>query len=220
MYGSRRRARRPRPVAGVRGRSPSRSGACGSRTGAAAPASPTMPARLGAAPLRLRHREPRRCGGACWRLALERPGITLIAPARAGGACERGPTPWSLTLDDGRELAAPLVDRRRWPRLGGARARPASRSSAGAIRRPRSPSRCAMPQPHDGCVREYLRPAGPLALLPLGPEPVLGHLDREPRRSRRGCCVCDPTSLLRRCATRLGTISRRSRSAAGRPAIR
>ena len=72
------------------------------------------------------------------------------------------------TLDDGASLRG-AARRRRRPRLAGARARPDRR------RRwcyPQSAITFALrlKRPHDHCVHELLRPAGPLALLPIGPD--------------------------------------------------
>jgi 2-octaprenyl-6-methoxyphenol hydroxylase len=100
-------------------------------------------------------------------LAEARPGIRILAPARLA-RIERRAGEVRATLDDGQQLDAALlvgadgrgstvralagldVERWRYPQT----------AITFAIRHRRS---------HDGQVREYLRPAGPLALLPLGP---------------------------------------------------
>ena len=102
-------------------------------------------------------------------LCRSRPGITLLAPARVAGLRAPGRC---RDRDPGRR---PRADAPRWSSAPTAAARwcassPASAPGAGAIRRARSPSPLRLAQPHDGCVHELLRPAGPLALLPIGPE--------------------------------------------------
>ena len=86
-----------------------------------------------------------------------------------GGPASAGPMPWSSTLDDGRELRAALLvgaDGR------GSVVRELARIGARRWRYPQTAITFALrlAQPHDGCVHELLRPAGPLALLPIGPE--------------------------------------------------
>jgi 2-octaprenyl-6-methoxyphenol hydroxylase len=95
-------------------------------------------------------------------------GITLLAPARLAGL-RRRPDAVMATLDDGRELRAALVvgaDGR------GSAVRELARIDARRWRYPQNAITFALrlAQPHDGCVHEFLRPAGPLALLPIGPE--------------------------------------------------
>jgi 2-octaprenyl-6-methoxyphenol hydroxylase len=74
-----------------------------------------------------------------------------------------------VTLADASELCAALVvgaDGR------GSVVRELARIGARRWRYPQSAITFALrlAQPHDGCVHELLRPAGPLALLPIGPE--------------------------------------------------
>ena len=99
-------------------------------------------------------------------LVLERPGIEVVAPARLSDL-ERTGDGIAALLDDGRRLEAAL--------LVGADGRGSTvRARAGldgASRRyPQSALTFAIRHvgPHEQRVREYLRPAGPLALLPIG----------------------------------------------------
>ncbi len=98
--------------------------------------------------------------------ALERPGIELIAPARPL-RIERAAARLTLTLDDGRKLATPLL-------IGADGRNSAVRTQTGiAVERWRYAQTAltfALRHADAGAedmVREYLRPAGPLALLPL-----------------------------------------------------
>jgi 2-octaprenyl-6-methoxyphenol hydroxylase len=93
--------------------------------------------------------------------------IDLLAPARLAGL-RRRPDAITATLEDGRELEAAL--------LVGAdgRASMVRELARIGVRRWRYPQTAItfalhLEQPHDGCVHEFLRPAGPLALLPIGP---------------------------------------------------
>jgi 2-octaprenyl-6-methoxyphenol hydroxylase len=101
-------------------------------------------------------------------LCRSRPRITLLAPARMA-ALQRHADAMIATLDDGSELRAALVvgaDGR------GSVVRKLARIGVRRWRYPQSAITFAvhLPQPHDGCVHEVLRPAGPLALLPIGPD--------------------------------------------------
>jgi 2-octaprenyl-6-methoxyphenol hydroxylase len=95
-------------------------------------------------------------------------GITLLAPARLA-ALRRRADGMIATLDDGSELCAALV-------VGADGRGSAVRELAGiGARRWRYPQNALtfalrLDRPHDHCVHEFLRPAGPLALLPIGPE--------------------------------------------------
>jgi 2-octaprenyl-6-methoxyphenol hydroxylase len=99
-------------------------------------------------------------------LVLERAGIEVIAPARLA-ALERADDHISARLDDGRRLAAALIvgadgrasTVRTRARLDGSSRAYGQTALTFAIRHER---------PHEGRVREFLRPAGPLALLPIG----------------------------------------------------
>ena len=99
-------------------------------------------------------------------LALERPGIEIVAPARL---VTLGRSAYRIAggLDDGRRLDATL--------LVGADGRGSTvRARAGLDGSLRAYGQTALTfairheRPHDGRVREFLRPAGPLALLPIG----------------------------------------------------
>ena len=98
-------------------------------------------------------------------LAQGRPGITIVAPARLA-AVERSAGRLVATLDDGRRLAGSLI-------VGADGRNSTVRSLSGiALDRwsyPQTALTFALrhDRPHDGLVREYLRPVGPLALLPL-----------------------------------------------------
>ena len=99
--------------------------------------------------------------------ALERPGITLVAPARLA-RIERSEGRMSVLLEDGRRLTGRLLvgadgrgsTVRALAGIGLDRWRYAQTALTFALRH-----RAA----GDPQVREYLRPAGPLALLPLRP---------------------------------------------------
>jgi 2-octaprenyl-6-methoxyphenol hydroxylase len=123
-------------------------------------------------------------------LALERSGVEVVAPA---GLCDLARTRDRIeaTLDDGRRLRAALV-------VGADGRGSTVRARAGlegtSWRYPQSALTFAIrhTRPHEQRVREYLRPAGPLALLPIAPdccsitwsEPaaVAKHLLAAPRR--------------------------------------
>ncbi|HEX6115151.1 MAG TPA: FAD-dependent monooxygenase [Geminicoccaceae bacterium] len=99
-------------------------------------------------------------------LALERPGIEIVAPARLV-AWRRSGKHVAAELDDGRRLGATL--------LVGADGRASTvRARAGLDGSMRAYAQVALTfairheRSHDGRVREFLRPAGPLALLPIG----------------------------------------------------
>ena len=126
-------------------------------------------------------------------------GITLLAPARLAGLRRRADAV-TATLDDGSELRASLVvgaDGR------GSVVRELARIGARRWRYPQSAITFALrlERPHDQCVHEHLRPAGPLALLPIGPGFVLDHLGREPCRCGAGCCVWTPRACCSSCRT-------------------
>jgi 2-octaprenyl-6-methoxyphenol hydroxylase len=94
-------------------------------------------------------------------------GITLLAPARLAGMQRRSDRMIAI-LDDARELRTALVvgaDGR------GSAVRELARIAAWRWPYPQSALTFALrlDRPHDGCVHELLRPAGPLALLPIGP---------------------------------------------------
>ncbi len=100
-------------------------------------------------------------------LCRERPGITLLAPARLT-ALARAADGLELTLADGTRLRAAL--------LVGADGRGSVVRDLAKINVQRwSYAQSAitfalkLAAPHDRCVHETLRPAGPLALLPIGP---------------------------------------------------
>jgi len=117
-------------------------------------------------------------------LVLERSGIEVVAPARLSDL-ERTGDGIAATLDDGRRLEAALIvgadgrgsTVRARAGLDGAQWRYPQTALTFAIRHSR---------PHDQRVREYLRIAGPLALLPIGkdlssvtwsePAPLAQHL--------------------------------------------
>jgi 2-octaprenyl-6-methoxyphenol hydroxylase len=101
-------------------------------------------------------------------LCQARPGIRLLAPARVV-RLERSGGALVVTLEDGARLAARLVvgaDGR------GSLVRKLAQIGARRWQYPQTAITfaLALPEPHDHCVREYLRPAGPLALLPIGPD--------------------------------------------------
>ena len=98
-------------------------------------------------------------------LALERPGIEVVAPARLSGL-ERAGNRSVARLDDGRRLEAALI-------VGADGRGSTVRARAGLAGSSREYGQTALTfairhqLPHDGRVREFLRPAGPLALLPI-----------------------------------------------------
>jgi 2-octaprenyl-6-methoxyphenol hydroxylase len=99
-------------------------------------------------------------------LVLERPGIEVIAPARLRD-CRRAGDRIEATLDDGARHGAALI-------VGADGRNSTARACAGldgtSWRYPQTALTFAVAhsRPHDQRVREYLRPAGPLALLPIG----------------------------------------------------
>jgi 2-octaprenyl-6-methoxyphenol hydroxylase len=100
--------------------------------------------------------------------ARARPGIALLAPACVDDLRRRGDAV-TATLADGRALRAALVvgaDGR------GSVVRTLARLAVQRWPYPQTAITFALllARPHDGCVHEFLRPAGPLALLPIGPE--------------------------------------------------
>jgi 2-octaprenyl-6-methoxyphenol hydroxylase len=126
-------------------------------------------------------------------LCRSRPDIRLRAPARVAGL-RRQADAVIATLDDGSELAAALVvgaDGR------GSVVRELARIGARRWRYPQSAITFALrlQQPHDGCVHELLRAAGPLALLPIGPE-LYAITWVESRAVADGLLRLDPESLL------------------------
>ena len=175
--------------------SPSRSGACGSRTGQRCEHRLRCREARPAA-LRLWHREPHAAPAAAGAGA-------RAARHHAGGAGARlrprapGRCAWSRTLDDGRRArrarcwSAPMaaaprcasspgiaLERWRYPQT--------ALTFALRLRRGRTTAACA----------SYLRPAGPLALLPLGPELCSVTWVESRGRRGRGCCAWSPESLL------------------------
>jgi 2-octaprenyl-6-methoxyphenol hydroxylase len=99
-------------------------------------------------------------------LVLERPEIDIIAPARLSGL-ERAGERIEATLDDGRRLDAALIvgaDGR------GSTVRARAGLDGSSWHYPQSALTFAIrhSRPHDHRVHEYLRVAGPLALLPIG----------------------------------------------------
>ncbi len=101
-------------------------------------------------------------------LCRARPDITLRAPARLTGL-HRQADALVAVLDDDTRLPAALVvgaDGR------GSGVRDLARISARRWRYPQDAITFAvqLAMPHDHCVHEFLRPAGPLALLPIGPD--------------------------------------------------
>ena len=99
-------------------------------------------------------------------LVLERPGIEVVAPARLVG-WGRSAQGIAAELDDGRRLDATLI-------VGADGRGSTVRARAGLDGSLRAYGQTALTfairheRPHDGRVREFLRPAGPLALLPIG----------------------------------------------------
>jgi 2-octaprenyl-6-methoxyphenol hydroxylase len=101
-------------------------------------------------------------------LVLQHPGIEVVAPARLSGL-ERADDHIAAVLDDGRRLDAALI-------VGADGRGSTVRTRAGLDGSSREYRQTALTfairheLPHDGRVREFLRPAGPLALLPIGQE--------------------------------------------------
>jgi 2-octaprenyl-6-methoxyphenol hydroxylase len=99
-------------------------------------------------------------------LVLERPAIQVVAPARLAGV-ERIGDRITARLDDGRRLRAALI-------VGADGRGSTVRARAGLDGSSRDYGQTALTfaieheLPHDGRVREFLRPPGPLALLPIG----------------------------------------------------
>jgi 2-octaprenyl-6-methoxyphenol hydroxylase len=99
-------------------------------------------------------------------IALERTGIQIVAPARLVGFTRSG-TGIAAELDDGHRLDAALI-------VGADGRGSTVRARAGLDGSVRAYPQIALTfairheQPHDGRVREFLLPAGPLALLPIG----------------------------------------------------
>jgi 2-octaprenyl-6-methoxyphenol hydroxylase len=126
-------------------------------------------------------------------LARARPGIAMIAPARVAGLRRRADA-MMATLDDGRQLGAALVvgaDGR------GSMVRALARIAARRWCYPQSAITFALrlARPHGHCVHEFLRPAGPLALLPIGPE-LCSITWVESRAVAAALLRLDPDSLL------------------------
>jgi 2-octaprenyl-6-methoxyphenol hydroxylase len=100
-------------------------------------------------------------------LVLERPAIEVIAPALLAGL-ERTGDHIAARLEDGRRLQAALI-------VGADGRASTVRTRAGLGGSSRQYGQTALTfalrheLPHDGRVREFLRPSGPLALLPIGP---------------------------------------------------
>jgi 2-octaprenyl-6-methoxyphenol hydroxylase len=98
--------------------------------------------------------------------ALERPGIRIVAPARLV-AFRRSGNRIAAELDDGRRLDATLI-------VGADGRGSTVRARAGLDGSLRAYPQVALTfairheRPHEGRVREFLLPAGPLALLPIG----------------------------------------------------
>jgi 2-octaprenyl-6-methoxyphenol hydroxylase len=100
--------------------------------------------------------------------ARARPGIALLAPARVEDLRRQGDAVIA-TLADGSALRAALVigaDGR------GSAVRALARIAVQRWHYPQTAITFALrlKRPHDGCVHEFLRPAGPLALLPIAPD--------------------------------------------------
>ena len=101
-------------------------------------------------------------------LALARAGITFVAPTHMTGL-ERRADAVVATLANGAQLTAGLMvgaDGR------GSAVRALARIDTRRWSYPQTAITFALrlERPHDHCVHEFLRPAGPLALLPLGPD--------------------------------------------------
>jgi 2-octaprenyl-6-methoxyphenol hydroxylase len=116
-------------------------------------------------------------------LAEARPGIRILAPARLA-QIERRQDRARAILDDGRALAAALLvgaDGRN------STVRPLAGLDVERWRYPQTAITFAVRHrnPHEGLVREYLRPGGPLALLPLGPDlSAVTWVERAPEAER------------------------------------
>lgn len=97
---------------------------------------------------------------------LERPGIEMLVPARLL-ELERATHGMTADLDDGRRITAALI-------VGADGRDSIVRACAGLNGSARACGQTALTfairheLPHEGWVREFLRPAGPLALLPIG----------------------------------------------------
>jgi 2-octaprenyl-6-methoxyphenol hydroxylase len=134
-------------------------------------------------------------------LAQRRPGITIIAPARLA-RIERSAGRLAATLDDGRRLTTPLVvgadgrasTVRTLTGIGSERWSYPQTALTLAVRHSRT---------HQGRVREYLRPAGPLALLPLRHDLCsVTWMERPPEAAR--LLEEDPSGLLAALRERIG----------------
>jgi 2-octaprenyl-6-methoxyphenol hydroxylase len=134
-------------------------------------------------------------------LAQRRPGITIIAPARLA-RIERSAGRLAATLDDGRRLTTPLVvgadgrasTVRTLTGIGSERWSYPQTALTLAVRHSRT---------HQGRVREYLRPAGPLALLPLRHDLCsVTWIERPPEAAR--LLEEDPSGLLAALRERIG----------------
>ncbi len=116
-------------------------------------------------------------------LAEARPGIRILAPARLARV-ERRLDRVRAVLDDGGALAAALLvgaDGRN------STVRALARLEVERWRYPQTAITFAVRHrdPHEALVREYLRPAGPLALLPLGPDlSAVTWVERAPEAER------------------------------------
>ena len=150
-------------------------------------------------------------------LARARPGIIFAAPARLA-SIERSAGRVVATLDDGRQLAG--------ARGVGADGRSSTVRSLSGI----ALDRWSYPQtaltfavrhdrPHEGLVREYLRPAGPLALLPLRQGLCSVTWIERPAQAAQ-LLAEDPSGLLAALRERIGDELASWRYAVGRPAIR
>jgi 2-octaprenyl-6-methoxyphenol hydroxylase len=126
-------------------------------------------------------------------LCRDRPGITLLAPARLT-ALARGADGLELTLADGTRLCAALVVGadgrgsvvRGLAQIGVRRWSYAQSAITFALR---------LAAPHDHYVHETLRPAGPLALLPIGPS-LCSVTWVEGQAVARQLLAADPETLL------------------------
>jgi 2-octaprenyl-6-methoxyphenol hydroxylase len=134
-------------------------------------------------------------------LAESRRGITFVAPARVE-RIERRRDAMLVTLDNRQQLASPLVigadgrgsTVRELAGLGALRSHYRQTALTFAIRHGR---------PHDGRVREYLRAAGPLALLPIGKDfSAVTWVEREAEARR--LLGGDPSALLEALSEEIG----------------